>query len=737
MSSQIHSSPSFSPLSTLSGVSRPPVPQQPPTELVPEDLRQLGVMIVSGAKEERELAMDILVNLAAGHDGRSKEAQAVLTDLHANPGKFADANGLQAHGKQEIRSSVLSAAHRMCELALNAGGQEGGGMPLSLTVAFLGGHCIAPPNGNVMKGLTQSHLQARLVEKGHDLPDADKLLEAGRPVSHAELAGAAAGFRNVAVHSQPLSIHTSEPAPDPGAGTPAALAGLRTALAGAHSPSCQAAWINTGDRTAPAWMPLILQKDADGNVSCHLVDVSPAGGDREAVHGKLHKLLEDAGFDQNRITLHQVHTPPNAPASDAGPLGHRLLQALDAAPTEAGNTPARNAGAMTEFIQEISKSWSGSAEPADREAMVLSARAELLEGCALQPPLAPASPAVPAATLDPAKIVAPETGIGGGAPVEAPLSATEKRELEGLIAAAGLRPRADGMQTLAGDLATAINQQIKAEPRELRTVMETQPPAVRAIAADFRDMALLGDHLKGSALLNASARGPALTSMFDQHVQKSLGESLNRLGGHVMVAQIPTRCELLVKNLSEAAEKMKSKDGSRAEKGRVDFKGLAKELAGYAEKLRGALSDSIRALKAIEDTPQYGGIRLRWANRNGISPHDPALHREAALMRKQFEILQTHLASGGLVDQWSKLGQFAMDHPGPAAESLRAAVAPPAKEPPKSPQSAAASGPVAPEPTDVIGALDVGDGFEIRPYPAAIDVGDEYEILLDPSIQER
>lgn len=388
---------------------------------------------------------------------------------------------------------------------------------------------------------------------------------------------------------------------------------------------------------------------------------------------------------------------------------------------------------MTAFIREYSKSWSGGAEPADREALVLAARAELLESCSMQPAPVVASPLLSAPAFDPAKIVAPGPGADGAVqvrkpsgpsvPAEAPLTQAEKQELAGLVAAVGFRQSGAGVISMATDLARSMNQQLKVEPGgDFLAVMRNQPAAVRTIAADFSNAGRLGDVLKRSALLNEPERGSALASMFDKSVPKSLGESLHRLGGYASVAQIPTRFELLLKNLAEAAEEMASGNRDVSEKARVRFKGLANELAPFAGKLRESLADSIRGLKAIEETPQYGGIRLRWANRNGVSTHDPALQREAGQMRRQFEILQKHLEPGSLLDQWSKLGEYAKAHPAPTAASLRAAASAGGSE-----QLAAIED----------GVQDVGGGYQIVPESPAIDVGAGYEIRLDSSTIER
>lgn len=342
------------------------------------DVKQLANDIAQLSGDDRDLAVDMLVNLAAGTDPRSKDAQATLRNLYADPNEFSGANQLQEHGKQEVRACLKAAAHRMCDLALSANAlpRAGGDQPLSATVAYLGGRCEPPAGTPVTEDRVQTYLEQQIQSGGSTLNAGDKLLAPGRYATECELAGAARNLSALPVHSTPLNMNiTGRSAEVVGAMFTDPLKELLLAVQAKAGPACQAAWIHTGDDSFAHWMPLVIHKDNAGRLQCHVLDTHSDAPSSRRIRDDLLALLVDAGVDPATVTFHSAEMQTHAPNA-CGPLGHGMLKALDKELVD--SIDHANGADVSGCIDQYIQGWCN-LPPSDQEAGALSARAELLQ----------------------------------------------------------------------------------------------------------------------------------------------------------------------------------------------------------------------------------------------------------------------------------------------------------------------------------------------------------------------
>jgi hypothetical protein len=344
--------------------------------------------IVHGTGDERALAIDVLINVASRTDEDGEKAQAILLDLHERP------NAGNPRQDQEIRTQLKEAARSMCRLVIENPKRDDKGReadPLSMAVAYLGGKCSTSGKGEARTGgeasrrrdavgaeRIQAFMRDRLASARAGLSGNDKsLLDSARCVDEAELMKAAERlWPNLPVHSEPLGMCMSGEHADEFRAFMffGRLGDALKKLDGENAPRLQAAWIQTGRNGYAHWMPLLLYKREDGNIHFHVVDSNSSAGSGREVRKTVQRLLREARVPDDRIHVHAGDLQINAP-NGCGPLGHRLLEALD----RAHDQFADGRGNVSNFIRKHMDQWLGRS-PAEQQAAMERTRAELLAG---------------------------------------------------------------------------------------------------------------------------------------------------------------------------------------------------------------------------------------------------------------------------------------------------------------------------------------------------------------------
>ena len=149
----------------------------------PNDLRRLVEAIVA-SKGQDQLAVDILVNLAAYPGEEGREAQEVLRDLHDRPGSRA------AEVDEQIRASLQRSAWTVCELALLTAPEIAGApfeFPLSVSVALMASQCPVPEGGRDLGAAVKAHVERQL--RNADCGMSTTAQPAGRATTPTEVRG--------------------------------------------------------------------------------------------------------------------------------------------------------------------------------------------------------------------------------------------------------------------------------------------------------------------------------------------------------------------------------------------------------------------------------------------------------------------------------------------------------------------------------------------------------------------
>ena len=125
-------------------------PKKLDTEAIAQQLAALGAWIVETATRDRAAAaqsgIEALVNFAAGDGPAGSLAQRALCNVYANS------------PDPETRVLVLNSAHAMCIHALDnqsfhKSRSDGDGLPLSVTLAYMGGRAPDRPDGQNGNGI--------------------------------------------------------------------------------------------------------------------------------------------------------------------------------------------------------------------------------------------------------------------------------------------------------------------------------------------------------------------------------------------------------------------------------------------------------------------------------------------------------------------------------------------------------------------------------------------------------
>jgi len=373
-----------------------------PTAEADAGLTELRNQISSGTREERELALDILINLAAGSGDAALQAQDALRSVYVNPhcaDKACD---------DSVRRDIEMSSLRLCKLALDPPAIDGkhpvGTNPelfknpdaLSLTVAYLGARASDPPNGGAMR----THIQTFIHRKLPDAPAQDPLLAPDRTIKASELMPAAGKLKSFAgppvkLEMCPTSAADSElnatKFVDP-------LKALVERLNDDENHHCAAALINVGGPGFQHWMPLVLHTAENGVVHCHVMDSDVTHCKNHKVHERLEELLDQVFDDRNHIHIHKsdMQSGP-AGAQDCAALSLDLLAAVDrqiqfkeddaqAQPweKEASVGCGMRDFDMSGFINGHMQAWNNMSDDSQSAAMA-ARRAELLDAWAGAP----------------------------------------------------------------------------------------------------------------------------------------------------------------------------------------------------------------------------------------------------------------------------------------------------------------------------------------------------------------
>jgi hypothetical protein len=127
--------------------------------IAPQAIKDLAGKVVTDSRD-RDLHIDMLVNIAAGEGESAELAQTELRQIYACPQDKAGGGQLSVYEKALIRSALAKAASSMCRLALDPTQALERNVPLSLTVANLGLHHQGPPVENVLRKFTLDFIES-------------------------------------------------------------------------------------------------------------------------------------------------------------------------------------------------------------------------------------------------------------------------------------------------------------------------------------------------------------------------------------------------------------------------------------------------------------------------------------------------------------------------------------------------------------------------------------------------
>lgn len=385
---QARSTPLQLPNTVARDLFRPHDPTRPvKPAIVPDStqaLKDLRAQIAGGCKEERELALDILVNLAADEGEQGKAAQKTLREVYANPG--CTDPGQNTPTRRRIEDLSLE----LCKLALNPpsrtdsdravlfGGQNELGFDnFSMTVAYLGGRAQLPPdgkNGGAMQGHIEQHIENKLakLDEGARPYGKNQYLGAARSTEFAELHAASQNLTHLKVNPDSLNMQFSNAS----GSQKQFVEPLENMIADMRKTgdSCRAVMINTGHNEFAHWMTLVVELDDDDDVVFHVVDTDKTACEERGIPQKLNELLDQVDPVMRKTYASDVQKREVC-AQACGVLGYGLLEALD---QQMGSGKAVHVGnSIEDYMDKLNESTDD-----DLGAQVVSTRAHLLDAWA-------------------------------------------------------------------------------------------------------------------------------------------------------------------------------------------------------------------------------------------------------------------------------------------------------------------------------------------------------------------
>jgi hypothetical protein len=383
-------------------VAAPPAPAADPAL----GLNELRENVSNGSQQDRELALDILVNLAAGSGIEAKKAGETLLGIYAEP-RCSD-----PAGNASVRRHIEKLSHRLCELALDRPTPDSTRAPelfvdkdsLSLTVAYLGGRSQDPPegvNGGAMRSYIETFIRGKLPDKGEGAPKSnDQFLGAGRTTEAPELTAAMQKLTSFQHSPVVLEVWPDSMGEDLRQSMfVQPLQNLVDQLEDSEN-HCACALINIGEHGFQHWMPLVLHTNERAEVHCHVMNSEASKCAGRKLDALLERALSRVFKDPNHVHIHKSDMQGTAAGAQAcGVLALRLLDAVDRQiqfkeeevepaswEKEASVACGMDEFNMESFIEGHMKEWN--AMPADdQHAAMVSHRSRLLDAWAGQEPV--------------------------------------------------------------------------------------------------------------------------------------------------------------------------------------------------------------------------------------------------------------------------------------------------------------------------------------------------------------
>lgn len=723
---------------------------QAPTAGAHDGLKDLRADISRGPREARELALDILVNLAAGKGDDARQAQESLRLVYADPKCDDKAQD------ESVRRYIENSAHELCTRALKHAATDSvvvesksdGWNPelfndpdqLSVTVAYIAGRAQEPPagpNGGAMRSHIEHFLRDRLPD-GPSNPAApsasDRFLGVSRTIEQSELQAACAQLTALHVDPMPLELYISGDKDTLNAALfTQKLDSAITALEAAGDRCISALWINVQSVSGQHWMPLILHKDNDGNMECHVMDSDGTKSKEKGVHVELQKLLDER-FDADAIHIKASDMQEGDGAGQScGALGYGLLASLDRLiQVQKGSadrddlTPGKalllhelEPGAdmvdfdMEAFMEGHVGQWNALSS-ADQCAALVSTRARLLDAWAGEPvepagqpeqvymnlyptpQPAPAGARLPEGDAPEPVVVSPELLRDAQAPQDddgvgfvlfAPPDARPPDEPQ------GPRPPARSMPDA---LAKALDgyRLTRTTNSEGRLVHAS---SLTDVANTCNQLQSVGN-LQGAKILSKSPKttrpllralvnfqrvvaplandSPLLANFQRDSKFSQLANRLIDAKPDALVQQMTTQLPQLMGDLVALAVKA-GQPGAAGEAALAAFKGKLLEVPHVVRGFTNRVDASIEQLQALIGTPQNSLWEQLKERGNTVTMGNRPAHGDAAKLLLVLRELKAAMdSSDGPVASFVKFAQDASAHPQEMAEAMRARLDP-------------------------------------------------------------
>ncbi len=346
-----------------------------------EGIKALREQIATGSPEERELAVDILTNLAAGSGHTTADAGNALHEVYARPGNSDPAVNQQIRQRIEGVSLGLCLAHFASPPQTTPDSRDHGKHGLSIAVAYLASRAEDPPYGGI-GGTMRDQIEHFLAQELPNDGKKEQYLGKSRPIRADELLPACAKLTSLKIGPAPLLVADKSPAKEKQFLEP--LQDAIKALNKQPSGSCTSFTLHTNDPAYGHWMTLVLQKEDDGVIQCHVADSNATASAGRNVHTKLVTLLEGV-LPGSKIHFHQVDLQgvsdpqegeePAAGSEGCGVFVMLLLKAIDE------KVAAKEHFDVGEVIDQRLADFAD-ASPADQHALVVSGRIGLLSALA-------------------------------------------------------------------------------------------------------------------------------------------------------------------------------------------------------------------------------------------------------------------------------------------------------------------------------------------------------------------
>lgn len=323
------------------------------------DADRLNEQILRGTPEDREAAIDILLNQVVL--SKDSDSESLLLNLYITAG----GNLLTPHEKDQLRAALGGACNRMCELVLSRPAYLGDA-ELPMSVAYLGAQCPSPPHAQTVMDNITTYLGKRIAASGSTSPAA--LVDAQQPVGHYPLLYAAQSFEHLPVHRTPLDLVPGGDETQNESMLAKRVGELCDNMRKDGGPDIQAAWMRIATGPQPLLVPIILAKSGD-KIACTMLFTGDAH-----IFSTLKLQLESA---QSDISVQGYNMQVDDKAHDANVWGHHFLRGID---LEMGKLKPRESMGQEGVVRCLSTTLHGlkAMTPDDRLALQHGWRAKTL-----------------------------------------------------------------------------------------------------------------------------------------------------------------------------------------------------------------------------------------------------------------------------------------------------------------------------------------------------------------------